>query len=856
MRAGGSGLRNWNRATVLSGTASFVTADLTTHGNWQGVYGSQGYDLANGPASLPSSAQVSLTGQSSYTWATSTTDLRDLQDGSSRLAATWYSSSSFNVNVNLTDGQTHALALYLLDWDNIGRSEQVNILDAQTGTKLASQTASALAGGEYLVFNVSGDVTLQITDVTGVNAVLSGLFLGSQSGTTQTPPTGTASFVTADTTTQGNWQGVYGSQGYDLANGPASLPSYAQVGLAGQSNYTWATSTTDVRDLQDGSSRLAATWYSSSSFNVNVNLTDGQTHALALYLLDWDNIGRSEQVNILDAQTGTKLASQTASAFSGGEYLVFNVSGDVTLQITDVTGANAVLSGLFLGSQSGTTQTPPTGTASFVTADTTTQGNWQGVYGTDGSNLANGPASLPSYAQVGLAGQSNYTWATSTTDVRDLQDGSSRLAATWYSSSSFNVNVNLTDGQTHQLALYLLDWDNIGRSEQVNVLDAQTGTVLASQTASAFSGGEYLVFNVSGDVNVQITDVTGANAVLSGLFFDPPGLGTTKVHALVASAGPNVSGNEGSAVTFSGTASGGSGALSESWNFGDGSTATGSLTPSHTYALYGTYTATLTVSDTHGDTKTSSTTVTVNDVAPTVNVGGPYSAVQGSAIAFAGSASSVSTQETAAGYSYLWTFGDGSTSTQQNPSHTYASAGSYSVTLKVTDEDSVSTTVSTTATVTVPALVVSAGPNESGNEGSAIAFSGTASGGSGALSDSWNFGDGSTATGSLTPSHTYSLYGTYTATLTVTDALGDTKSSSTTVTVNDVAPTVAIQDPHDSGWHTDCLHGRGHQPQPPGNGGRLQLSLELRRCRHQHPAGPQPYLYQHRHLHRDRESHG
>ena len=263
----------------------------------------------------------------------------------------------------------------------------------------------------------------------------------------------------------------------------------------------------------------------------------------------------------------------------------------------------------------------------------------------------------------------------------------------------------------------------------------------------------------------------------------------------MAKAGPGESGNEESAIVFAGSASGGSGALTYSWNFGDSSTASGTLTPSHTYSLYGTYTATLTVTDAVGDKSTSTTTVTVKDVPPTVTIGGPYTGATGSAIAFTASATDPSPQEVAAGFAYSWNFGDGSTSTLQNPSHTYASTGSYTVTLSVKDSDGVSTTATTSATITGQ-LVARAGPGESGNEGGAIVFAGSASGGSGALTYSWNFGDSSTASGTLTPSHTYGLYGSYTATLTVTDSAGHTAQSTTTVTVQDVAPTVTIGGPY------------------------------------------------------------
>jgi hypothetical protein len=66
-----------------------------------------------------------------------------------------------------------------------------------------------------------------------------------------------------------------------------------------------------------------------------------------------------------------------------------------------------------------------------------------------------------------------------------------------------------------------LDWDGIGRSERIDVLDAVTGKVLDSRTVAGFSGGEYLVWTLGGHVLVRLTNLAGNNAVLSGLFFGP-----------------------------------------------------------------------------------------------------------------------------------------------------------------------------------------------------------------------------------------------------------------------------------------------------------------------------------------------
>ena len=67
--------------------------------------------------------------------------------------------------------------------------------------------------------------------------------------------------------------------------------------------------------------------------------------------------------------------------------------------------------------------------------------------------------------------------------------GGSRIAACWYAATSFTVDVDLTDGQKHDLELYFLDWDTSSRAEQVQISDAATGAVLSTQTISSFHDG-------------------------------------------------------------------------------------------------------------------------------------------------------------------------------------------------------------------------------------------------------------------------------------------------------------------------------------------------------------------------------
>jgi hypothetical protein len=499
----------------LPATAALVGRDAVTQGNWIGTYGSQGYNVIGNAASYPAYATVTPAGQSTYTWAVSTTDPRALETagGTGRVAAGWYSTTSFTVDVDLPDRQVHDLALYAVDWDgNNQRSEQIQLISAATGLVLDTETISSFSGGVYLVWKVTGDVVVQVTCLAGQNAVLSGLFID--------PPPATAALIGQDTGTQGNWIGTYGFQGYNVIGNAASYPAYATVTAAGQSTYTWAASTTDPRALETvgGTGRIAACWYSTTSFTVNVDLADGAAHDLALYAVDWDgNDQRSEQIQLISAATGLVLDTETISSFSGGVYLDWKVTGDVVVQVTLLAGQNAVLSGLFID--------PPPATAVLIGQDAGTQGNWIGTYGSQGYNVIGNTASYPVYATVTPAGQSTFTWAASTTDPRALETagGTGRIAACWYSATSFTVDVDLSDGAMHDLALYALDWDsNNQRSEQIQLISAATGLVLDTETISSFSGGVYLVWKVTGDVVVQVTCLAGQNAVLSGLFIDPP----------------------------------------------------------------------------------------------------------------------------------------------------------------------------------------------------------------------------------------------------------------------------------------------------------------------------------------------
>ena len=87
---------------------------------------------------------------------------------------------------------------------------------------------------------------------------------------------------------------------------------------------------------------------------------------------------------------------------------------------------------------------------------------------------------------------------------------------------TLTVNVNLTDDQLHQVEIYMVDWDHLGRQQIVQVSSADTGAILDTRTVSNFEDGQWLVWNLQGHVKISITsDVPGMSAVISGLLLDP-----------------------------------------------------------------------------------------------------------------------------------------------------------------------------------------------------------------------------------------------------------------------------------------------------------------------------------------------
>jgi PKD repeat protein len=347
--------------------------------------------------------------------------------------------------------------------------------------------------------------------------------------------------------------------------------------------------------------------------------------------------------------------------------------------------------------------------------------------------------------------------------------------------------------------------------DAVTVLwDFGDGTSSASLTPPAHAfplAGSYLVTLTATDAR-GLSNSTPATRTIT---VTPSTVNQAPNTTITAPTG-NVTITAGQSVTFAGTATDPNGDLvTVVWSFGDGSSSTLLAPGAHAYPTAGTYTVTLTATDAQGlvDPTPSTLTVTVQAVtanlppvgvitAPTGNV----TITAGQSVTFTGTASDPNGDAV----TVLWAFGDGTTSTALAPgAHTYATAGTFTVTFTATDALGLAATAPPTRTITVSAVTANSPPTgvitaPTGNvtiaAGQSVTFAGTASDPNGnPVTVLWAFGDGATSTALSPGAHVYAAAGTYTARLTATDSLGlaDPAPPTRTITVTPVvvsAPTL------------------------------------------------------------------
>jgi len=211
------------------------------------------------------------------------------------------------------------------------------------------------------------------------------------------------------------------------------------------------------------------------------------------------------------------------------------------------------------------------------------------------------------------------------------------------------------------------------------------------------------------------------------------------------------------------------GPTSWEWNFGDGQISA-DQNPVHVYEKAGKYTVSLTVKNSAGsDTLVEQNYITVTEpiLPPCADFSGaPREGKAPLTVTFLDQSKNNPKQ-------WYWKFGDGTTSEERNPVHTYATEGKYTVELTVSNEGGADTKiVPDYITVTAPGFPPDAqfkGFPTSGTAPLTVSFTDLSTGSPNKWQ--WDFGDGSVST-EQHPEHTYSAPGEYTVTLTVENPFG------------------------------------------------------------------------------------
>lgn len=720
-------------ATDQAGTAATTTQTITVDQAYQFDFGTSTSPVASGFTQVTDATKYSA--PQGYGWSAGSIGSRDMGSGDDLTRDFNYTTDgtfavdvpngAYNVTLSTgyTTSSTNQMGVYL------------------QGSEVATPT-TAFARNTYAVDVLNGQIDLRLTGI-GQNpwAIINGLIIipvappqqvdESFTFATPTAPAVAGSTPVSDQTKYAASQG-YGWTSGDIGSrdmGPGATPIRY---------YDYTTDGTFAVDVPDGFYNVTlATGYASTSTSpmeifIQGALVDTVTTAYANHSygvavsngqLDvrltgsganpWAEISAMSVVSAVPTpQPVISGAPPSGHALAGSPITLSASATEPMMPAASFTYAWQVLkdgaafasgntqSLSFDPAQPGSyqvslTATDQAGAAATATKTIVVDQAYQFDFGTSTSPVASGFMQVTEATTYGAA--QGYGWSSGSIGSRDMGSGDD-LTRDYNYTSDGTFAIDLPDGS------YDVTLSTGYTNSSTNLMDVYMQGSQVDTVTTAFAKNTYAVNVANGRLDVRLTgDSQNPYAVINGLMIYPAG---TVADASINGLPQSGHSPEGSPISLSASTinvPGATGSYQYAWSvlknnvaYATGSSSQFSFTPDDN----ATYQVSLTVSDSAGVLGSAAKTLLVDNVPPQASLQGPSMATVNSPVSFVGTATDASPVDTAAGFTYAWNFGDGSTATGPVVNHTYTAAGTYTVSLTATDKDGGQSTAAT-STVTV-----------------------------------------------------------------------------------------------------------------------------------------------------------